>query len=82
MILATLGAVCITAFLFLWQFLAPSGGGNDGTAFVILSVVGLAMVLSAPALFFAFVAARAEKWLAKLPRAALVFTIAPEAYRR
>lgn len=75
------GSLAFGAFLVLWQWLAPSPGGNSWLAYVALFAVGLLGALMIVAVFAVIVMIGAERWLQTLPRADLVFGRTPELYR-
>lgn len=75
-------------FLGIWQFLAPSGPSYDGPSLTDIIAIGVLTVLPpacvamiAGAFYLDEILGR-EKWVATLPRAAMVLASEPELYRR
>jgi hypothetical protein len=75
-------ALCFGVLLMIWQFMAPSPGGNSLVEHVALFGVGIVGALIVGVGFVADIALGAERWLSGLPRVSIAFGQTPEMYRK
>jgi hypothetical protein len=75
-------ALCLGGLLAIWQFLAPSPGGNRPVEYAALYGVGILGALVVVGGFVVDIALGAQRWLSGLPRVSIAFGRTPEMYRK